>query len=99
MVQVMESWFLADKHALAVYYGQGFLAASLPGHPNVEQIPKQDVLKSLEHASKPTQKGPYHKTRHAFDLIEKIDPARVRAASVHAERFFTDLANLAESRA
>ena len=87
MVQVMEAWFLADQHALADYYGQGFLAASLPRQPNIELISKKDVFRALEHASKSTKtKGAYHKTKHGFDLLERIDPDLVRVASAHAER-------------
>ena len=92
MVQVMESWFLADQKALAAYYGQGFLAGSLPGQPNVELISKMDVFGAIQHASRNTKtKGEYHKTRHGFDLLEMIDPNLVRAASVHAERLLTVL--------
>ncbi len=91
MVQVMESWFLADRQALSTYYGQGFLRNSLPGEKNVELIGKQQIFKALKHASKPTPKGPYHKTRHAFDLLELIDPRLVRAASSRAELFFSAL--------
>jgi Domain of unknown function (DUF4276) len=92
MVQVMEAWFLADPDVLAVYYGQGFLANSLPGQLNIELIPKQAVFDALRHATKKTQKGEYHKTRHGFDLLEQVEPGRVRAASHHAKRLFTVLA-------
>lgn len=98
MVQVMEAWFLADRPALVAYYGQGFLEKSLPGQPNVELISKQDVFRLLQHASKPTQKGEYHKTKHAFDLLQEIDPSRVRAASQHAESLFAVLARETEIR-
>ena len=91
MVQVMESWFLADKQVLTEYYGQGFLAGSLPGQPNIELVAKQDVFNALQHASRKTQKGEYHKTRHGFDLLELINPKRVRTASPHAERFLAVL--------
>jgi Domain of unknown function (DUF4276) len=91
MVQVMESWFLAHKEVLTHYYGQGFLAGSLPGQPNIELIAKQDVFKTLQYASRKTQKGEYRKTTHGFDLLELIDPKRVRAASHHAERLFAVL--------
>lgn len=91
MVQVMESWFLADRVALSKYYGQGFLSNSLPGQPNIELIPKQRVFDALEHATRPTQKREYHKTRHGFDLLELIDPALVGAASVHARDLFSVL--------
>ena len=88
MVQVMESWFLADRNILIAYYGKNFRASSLPRRSNVELIPKHDVFRALEHASRKTLKGPYHKTKHAFDLLEMIDPTLVRAASAHAGRLF-----------
>ena len=91
MVQVMESWFLADKKVLANYYGQGFLAGSLPRQPKIELIAKRDVFNALQHASRRTQKGQYHKTSHGFDLLALIDPERVRAASPHAERLLAML--------
>jgi len=91
MVQVMEAWFLADRQVLTDYYGQGFLAGSLPGQPNIELIPKQDVFSALQHASSKTRKGEYHKTKHGFDLLERIDPTRVRAVSNHANRLFAVL--------
>jgi len=86
MVQVMEAWFFADRDGIARYYGQKFLRKSLPGQPNIELISKRDVYDSLRHATSQTQKGEYHKTRHAFELLELIDPSLVRAASVHANR-------------
>jgi hypothetical protein len=88
MVQCMEAWFLADREALIQFYGQGFLAGSLPGQPNIEQIPKGSLLPILKHASKQTTKGPYDKTRHAFALLALIDPNKLRVASVHAARLF-----------
>jgi len=92
MVQAMESWFLADRQTLASYYGQGFLVGALPRQPNVELVSKPAVLSALEHASRKTQKGLYHKTRHGFDLLEQIDPARVSSASGHADRLLKVLA-------
>jgi hypothetical protein len=91
MVQLMESWFLANRQVLADYYGQGFLLNSLPGQANIEQIPKADVLRALKHASRQTKKGEYHKTRHGFDLLERIDPQLVGMASHHASRLITVL--------
>ena len=92
MVQVMEAWFLADQQALADYYGQGFQTGSLPRQRNIELISKADVFKALQQASKNTKtKGVYHKTRHGFDLLERIDPSLVRVASAHAERLVTVL--------
>jgi Domain of unknown function (DUF4276) len=91
MVQVMEAWFLADPTALAAFYGQGFLRNSLPGQRNIELISKQVVFDALRHASRKTQKGEYHKTRHGFELLEAIDPKLVRQCSIHAERLLSVL--------
>jgi hypothetical protein len=88
MVQAMEAWFLADREALAAFYGRGFLANSLPGNPtNVEAVLKDDIERSLRHASKPTTKGEYHKTKHGFALLALIDPAKIGNASPHAKQF------------
>lgn len=86
MVQEMESWFLADKAALAAYYGNGFREKVLPARLDVENISKGTVNAKLAEATKDTRKGAYHKTRHGFDLIGRIDPKLVRAASPHADR-------------
>ena len=64
MVEVMESWLLADKNALANYYGNGFQTNRLPQNPSVEEIPKADVISGLESATSSTPKGKYDKTRH-----------------------------------
>jgi hypothetical protein len=91
MVQIMETWFLADREALATYYGNGFHAASLPGNPRVEEIPKEDVLRSLREASRHTQKGPYHKTKHTAHILRKTNPDKVQAAAPHCRRMFNEL--------
>ena len=88
MVQVMEAWFLADHTILIDYYGQGFLHNSLPGQRNIELIAKQDVFTALKHATRHTQKGEYHKTRHGFELLELCDPEKIRRASRHANELF-----------
>lgn len=87
MVQCMEAWFLADKAALADFYGQGFHANALPGQPDVEQLLKSDIFKALTSATKATKtKGEYHRTRHGFMLLAHIDHNKVCRASRHAER-------------
>ena len=88
MVQCMEAWFLADRDALLDFYGAELLADSLPGRANIEQIPKRSLLPALKHASKQTTKGSYDKTRHAFALLARIDPQKLRVASHHAGRLF-----------
>ena len=91
MVQVMESWFLADPDALSSFYGQGFRPQSLPQNPNIEQASKQDVLNGLDGATRETTKGRYHKGRDSYEILANIDPAKVTNASPYARRLIREL--------
>lgn len=91
MVQCMESWFLADKAMLARYYGDGFRQSALPGNFKIEEIPKEDVFNGLKRATAKTTKGTYHKTQHAFDILELLDATAVQDASRFAAELFNVL--------
>ncbi len=92
MVQCMEAWLLADRAALAAYYGEGFHPNVLPAQADVEQIAKADVLTGLKRATRATKtKGPYQKIGHGCALLALIDPNLVRKASQHADRWVTVL--------
>ncbi len=92
MVQVMESWFLADVAALKLFYGQGFKDNKLPVTKNIETISKSQVEQALKSATRETKtKGEYSKGRHSFRILGLIDPRKVRQASPHAERLFQKL--------
>ena len=86
MVQVMESWFLADVDALESYYGQGFRRQAIPRNPDIEDVPKPDVNNGLDQATRYTQKGRYNKGKHSFEILEKLDPAKIGDASPYAKR-------------
>jgi len=88
MVQMMESWFHADKEALERYYGNGFHRSALTANPNVEEISKQDLINGLNAATRNATKGKYHKTKHAPAILGLIDPARVQQAAPNCKRFF-----------
>lgn len=88
MVQVMETWIVADGDALAAYYGQGFRRNALPATQNLEDVLKSDIEQALKRATEKTTKGSYHKIRHAKDLLSCIDPTRVRRRCGHCERLF-----------
>jgi hypothetical protein len=88
MVELMEAWFHADKDALEGYYKGGFRKDALKANPNVEEIPKQDLIEGLSAATKDTTKGKYHKTKHAPALLQAIKPALVRKAAPNCERLF-----------
>ena len=88
MVQLMESWFLADIQALKGDYRKGFQEARLIVKRDIERVHKNDVIKWLEDATKATQKGKYDKTAHAPRLLGLIDPALVRKACPNCRRIF-----------
>jgi hypothetical protein len=89
MVQCMEAWFLADVPAVVQYYQHEFAESALRGNPDIEAIPKRDVMDKLNNATRTTSKGAYHKTRHGFEILGRIDPAAVRRCSPHANALFT----------
>ena len=94
MVQVMESWFLADRETLEEFYGSEFRASGLPQNERVEEIDKSRVERGLREATRRTQKGRYRKTQHARQLLERLDPMKVRLAARHCDRLFRALADV-----
>ncbi|MGA9380361.1 MAG: DUF4276 family protein, partial [Phormidium sp.] len=92
MVHTMEAWFIADIDALRDYYGQGFQESAIPKPANVEEIDKDRLASALKKATRNTLKKEYHKTRHASQLLEKLDVTKVRKASPNCDRLFTTLA-------
>jgi len=93
MVQVMESWFLADRVTLQTFFGQGFNANALPAAQNsLEGVAKPTVYSVLEQATKACKtKAAYGKGPHSFKLLTKIDPASVTVSSPWAQRFVDEL--------
>lgn len=92
MVQAMEAWLLADREVLQQFYGKGFQKSALPRQPKVEDIPKDKLEPSLRKATQNTQKGPYHKTKRAFDILEKLRLDVVRQAAHFCNRLVKTLA-------
>jgi len=88
MVQAMEAWIIADQEALATYYGDGFNPNPLPKNPNVESISVPELVAALEVATQNTKKQKYHKTRHAPDILAKIDYKIVCEKAPHCRRLF-----------
>ena len=90
MVQVMETWFLADREALRSYFGAGFRKSALRAWPNLEDVPKSRVFEALERATASCRK-PYSKGKVSFELLAQVDPAQVEAACPHAKAFLNEL--------
>jgi Domain of unknown function (DUF4276) len=82
MVELMESWFLADRTELAQYFGQKFAAGKLPGMANkVEAVAKVDVETGLKRATHPSSRGQYDKGRHSAELLGRIDPNNLKQSA------------------
>lgn len=98
MVQLMEAWFLADKPALTRFYSQGFHVGALPARMDIENIPKADVLRGLEQATRHSRtKGVYRKN-HGFGILADMNPALVAQASPdYAGRLFRILKDKAST--
>jgi len=96
MIQAMETWIVADAEAVASYYRQKFVRC-LPKADDLEQTPKATVAALLSRATMRTQKGEYHKTRHAPDLLRRLDQAKVRKRCRSCERLFAAVTSLLSS--
>lgn len=88
MVQISESWFLADVEALRSFYGKKFQEKKIPKTDDVEKIDKTKVENSIKDATKKTEKGEYHKTRHGPALFQKISPEKARNSASFCRRLF-----------
>jgi hypothetical protein len=91
MVEMMESWFLADTDAVKSYYNDphfdpGFRESALPAKRQVEEIQKRDVHDGLRDATRDTRKRAYHKTKHAPEILRRIDPEKLRARAPQFQR-------------
>ena len=88
MVQVMETWLVADEDALQRYYGQDLRREELPGEENLECVAKADIIAAFDRATRHTQRGKYQKVGHATKLLAMINAERVRARCWHCDRLF-----------
>lgn len=93
MVQVMETWFLADRDPLRRFFGPLLNENPFRAWPVLENISRNDILNALEQATRTCQK-PYRKGRVSFDLLGQIDPQRVAAACPHAKELLDYLRGL-----
>ena len=94
MVQVMETWFVADRELLKTFFGQHFREQAIPVWPDLEQVPKLDVYDALSRATAGCGEKKYAKGRLSFDLLSRISPAKVEDESPHAKAFLECLRNL-----
>lgn len=90
MVQVMETWFLADREALGRHFGSRFEENVLPQWPRLEEVPKASVLAALRDATLHCS-PPYNKGKSSFQLLAGINPGLVETACPQAARLLQRL--------
>ncbi len=96
MVQVMETWFLADRDAVVRFFGPKFIGRHIHSWPNLEAVPKKTILGALELATAGCTK-PYdtnNKGRVSFELLRKLDPSKVEASCPSARALLDRLRSL-----
>ena len=89
MVQVMETWFLADVDALQRCFVASFRPRALRAWPQLEQVPKETIFDVHAQAS-----GRRYTKRMALDLLERISPDLVENACPHAKALLDQLRSL-----
>ena len=90
MVQVMETWFLADRDLLRRYFGSALRESHLRQWPVLEAIPKSTVFDTLEKATAGCLKR-YSKGKVSYELLGLLNPQSVESASPHAEELLNRL--------
>ena len=90
MVQVMETWFLADRDGLKSFFDQAFVENAIRPWPDLESVRKDDVLDTLRRATAKCR-VPYSKGNTSFDLLGHICPSQVEEACPHAKEILDRL--------
>jgi hypothetical protein len=89
MVQVMETWFVADRETLRQYFGPAFKMQALPAWQDLEAVGKERIYQALDSATRDCRARRYAKQRQptakiSFDLLAALDPAAVEQKCPHA---------------
>lgn len=90
MVQVMETWFLADREALRGYFGSHLNENAFVSWQELESVPKTTVLTALEKATANCKKK-YAKGAMSFELLSTLNPAHVEQRCPHARQLLARL--------
>ena len=93
MVQVMETWFLADRDSLREYFGAALREQHLRQWPVLEDVSKPTVFTALKQATAGCTNR-YAKGKVSYELLGKINPALVETACPHAKLLLDRLRSL-----
>ena len=93
MVQVMETWFLADQALLRESFGADFRPQHLREWPALENLSKDIVIDALVQATAGCSKS-YAKGRVSYELLGMLSAERVEARCPRAKALLDRLRNL-----
>jgi hypothetical protein len=93
MVQVMETWFLADREMLRNYFGPALRENHLHQWPVLENVPKENVFEALEMATAGCGKR-YSKGKVSYEMLARLNPTRVENSCPHAKLLLDRLRGL-----
>jgi hypothetical protein len=91
MICCMETWFVADRAALAKFFGQEWRENVLPQWPNLEEITKEQVLAALDKATAGCGWKRYAKGNRSFNLLATVRPDEVAKHCPAAQRLLDRL--------
>ncbi len=86
MVQVMETWFLADIEALRAYFGNNLKPDKIPAWTDLESVRKKVVFETLDRATAQCGEKRYAKGKISFELLSSINPQKVADKCPHGKR-------------
>lgn len=93
MITCMETWFVADRVSLQEFFHGCWKDQSLPSWPQLEAVEKTKVFRALDQATASCGKRKYSKGKVSFELLKKIDPAKVENACSAAKALLERLRN------
>jgi hypothetical protein len=96
MVQVMETWFVADQDTLRAFFGPGFKAQAFPAWQDLEAIDKDRIYEALDSATRDCGPRRYAKGRRptariSFELLAALNPTPVEQKCPHAHALLQKL--------
>lgn len=98
MTTCMETWLVADRHALQEFFGQHLQTSSLPATSDLESRSRETLLQKLEHATRNCDNA-YQKGARSFELLAKLNPDTLKTLLPSFERMVDTLnADLPRSR-
>ncbi len=90
MVQVLETWFLADRDLLRKHFGDCLREGHLRKWPKLEEVPKETVLEALDMATAGCRQR-YAKGKISYELLRRLSPHVVEEACPHAQALLARL--------